>query len=85
MLFNLLISCKQSTALSSKKNITHLSFKEKIALNIHLLICRMCKLFDLQIELILKSISKMPTHNRCSFSEEKKQKMKEMLNDELPL
>lgn len=47
-----MITCKQASYLTSRKEEGKLSFKEKMKLGMHLGMCRICKLFSSQNQYI---------------------------------
>ncbi len=57
-----IISCKQATYLHTKKVEGKLSFAEKVGLKLHLLYCRICRLFFKQIDELEKHV------HHCSHS-----------------
>lgn len=75
-LFN--ISCKKATYLSSKKEEGKLNWIEKIQLRSHLAICSLCRLFEVQSQIIAHHTR----HTTCSdqLSEEAKKRMEQCLN-----
>ena len=55
----MMISCQESTFLISKKQQDKLSLFERIQLSFHLLMCRYCRRFSIQISWITKGIRRM--------------------------
>lgn len=51
----MMISCKKATYLICKKEEVQLSFLEKVKLQLHLSICKFCRLFKLQTTFIDKN------------------------------
>lgn len=76
------ISCKESSFLISKKQETALSFIEKVQLNLHLLICDVCKLFKKQTDYIISLLQHTATETK-TLSDTSKEKMKEMLDKQM--
>lgn len=56
-----MLKCRQATQLLSEKMDRDLKFKEKSALNFHLMICTSCSRFGKQIR-ILSEASKLYAH-----------------------
>lgn len=83
----LMITCKESTYLVSKKQQDKLSFLEKMQLQFHLIICSYCRRFANQIDFITKGIVRLRSRiekqsTSISLSNEQKEKMKEALRNQ---
>lgn len=50
-----MLDCKQTTKLLSEKQDRPLSFRERISLRIHLMLCAGCTNYDKQMNLIRKA------------------------------
>ena len=80
----LLLSCKQATALSSKKSFEPLSFKEQMKFRIHTSMCKACKAFDKQNTALDKVIDKIVNDKRdntLTLSDNQKSKIKNTLSE----
>jgi len=83
----LMITCKESTYLVSKKQQDKLSFAEKMQLQFHLMVCSYCRRFANQIALITKGIIRLRANieqqnTSITLSSEQKDKMKEALKNQ---
>lgn len=83
----MMITCEESTFLTSKKQQDKLSTSERLQLFFHLLMCKYCRRFASQIALINKAIFRMrkrveqqSTH--ICLTEEQKQKIQQALKDQ---
>lgn len=74
-----MLNCKKTTELVSKKMDQKLSFRERISLKIHLLICGACAIFETETELIEKSM-KNDLKNCPEMSVEKKENLQKLIN-----
>lgn len=54
-----MIKCKEASQLASRALDCKLSFRERFALKLHLLICKYCKRFDKQLRKLSIAISSM--------------------------
>lgn len=54
-----MISCKEATYLTSKKEQGMISFGERIKLSFHLMMCKFCKMFDIQNGVIVHHSKRM--------------------------
>ncbi|MFN8282738.1 MAG: hypothetical protein U0U67_05955 [Chitinophagales bacterium] len=61
---NILLTCKEATLLTCKKQEQAVTVKEKLQLWLHLLICRVCSLFYKQSTLLHEHLTNM--HNNQS-------------------
>ena len=59
----ILITCKEATLLVCKKQEKAISLKEKIQLKAHLLVCRVCQLFNIQSALLHQHLTKINNEN----------------------
>jgi len=61
-----MISCRDATELAIKKNLDKLSYMDRIRLRFHLLMCRFCRFFEKQNNIIDEASSHLdevtPTH-----------------------
>lgn len=64
----ILLTCKDATLLTCKEQEGAISFKERIQLKIHLLICAMCSLFYKQSALLHNHLTKMNDENYKSVA-----------------
>ncbi|HOY42436.1 MAG TPA: hypothetical protein PLX60_11255 [Chitinophagales bacterium] len=65
---DLLITCKEATLLICKNQEKAITLKEKIKLKAHLLVCRVCDLFNIQSNLIHQHYTKMNAENIETYS-----------------
>lgn len=84
----IMISCKESTFLISKKQQDKLSMSEKMKLQFHLMMCKYCRRFADQISFIQKAIKRLREKieaqgTKLSLNDEQKARMKEALNKKL--
>lgn len=61
MMKKIVLSCKRATELVEKQHATQLSFLERNQLNFHLKICKHCKEYKEQSEVIESLINKLYT------------------------
>lgn len=73
-----MIDCRQATQLVSKREEKKLSSWEKIELAFHLFICKYCKAFAKNSELINRIISRPP---KAQLSDSEKEKMQKELEE----
>jgi hypothetical protein len=67
----MMISCKKAAKLVSQEMVRGLSRREKISLRLHLLICRLCRRYMKQVELMrTASRSLGESHPEFLFSED---------------
>ncbi|MBA4197186.1 MAG: hypothetical protein C0459_06480 [Chitinophaga sp.] len=66
-----MISCKEATDFISKKEEGKLTIMQRYALWRHLLICTMCRLFNLQNKTIVKNASTLRETDASLTREEK--------------
>jgi hypothetical protein len=76
-------SCKKTSELIDKQQITSLSAKEKLQLQVHKSMCNTCTAYELQSKLIDTVISKWfgtKSNPKMKFSEERKTKIIDEIN-----
>jgi len=83
----MMINCEESTFLTSKKQQDKLSTSERLQLFFHLMMCKYCRRFANQINLITKAIFRMrqkmeqqSTH--IYLTDEQKERIKKALKDQ---
>ncbi len=80
-----MISCKRATELVSQKIDLPLSYRDRLSLWFHLLICSLCRRFALQIQCIstaLKNDSELtPDELRIGVPVEEREKLKRALEN----
>lgn len=77
----LFIHCKQAAFLETLKTMNRLTWKQKFSLNFHNLICKVCKTFSIQQQIILQKIS-VEGHNESNkecMCNDKKNEIKKQL------
>ncbi len=77
------VSCKEATMLCTKQTETSLTFRERVALKIHLFICKPCLYFSKQIKYLHKSLKGLAENDKISFTEPKKKQLREKINEML--
>lgn len=55
-----MLNCKQNTELLSQALDRTVTFKEKVAVRMHLLMCRGCRNFEKQLAFIRKAARELP-------------------------
>ena len=76
-------SCKKTSELIDKQQITSLSAKEKLQLQVHKSMCSTCNAYEQQSKLMETTISKWfnnKSNTAVKFSEERKKKIIEEIN-----
>lgn len=63
------ITCKEASLLIIKSEEQHLSYSEKLRVNLHLFICRMCRLFKRQNKILGKALAVSNTDDQLTVSE----------------
>lgn len=58
------LSCDDTGLLLSKKQHQQLSFKERISLRIHLIVCEVCKRYGIEIDIVHKELTQI---HSCSL------------------
>ncbi|MGU3373869.1 hypothetical protein ACLBWQ_03055 [Chryseobacterium sp. M5A1_1a] len=80
----LFLPCSEATLLMEKRNGGSISSKESRKLNIHLMICKWCKMYNQKLALLDKIFKKTLTQNNTEINEAEiqdfKNKMIEKLN-----
>ena len=81
------LSCKKATLLISKEQENSISFKEKILMHKHFLICSVCALFYKQsnlLQAVLKTLRKEEdTEELIELNEQQKNKLQNIVDREL--
>jgi hypothetical protein len=73
------MSCEKTSFLIEKRELSKLSFREKISMRIHLLWCKLCKKYESDSKVlgkILKALHKHEPHEHLSQSEKEELKKK---------
>jgi len=76
------LCCKQATYLLLKKEEKALSFKEEYALKFHMRICKLCKAFKIQSEIMNEAINKN-LHQMVLMPQIEKDNLKTLINSNL--
>lgn len=84
ILYILKMNCKEATYLHQKQKEAKLSFVEKLALNIHMLYCGVCKLFYKQMNELDKCVHHVSNNPKGTLNNEAKLKMQRALDNEKP-
>ena len=77
----LMLNCKEATKLVVIKEFEKLSLKQLIALKFHLLVCKVCALFEKQSLELNKELKKIEEEKTFVLSLEKKEEIKKLLNE----
>jgi len=75
------MDCKEATYLISKSQEEKLTIKERVKLEMHLMACKFCKLFQIESNLINDNIAYL--HKYSSEEQKMNLKKKEKLQDEV--
>ena len=78
--------CRRATYLIEKRQLTKLTFKERIVLAIHLAGCGICRLFQRQSKMINKLMQSLhrPSNDQLHHLDENtKRDMQEKINDSM--
>lgn len=68
--------CQEITELIEKGNITTLSRKDKVAMRLHLMICKLCREFQKDSKILDKAIQKaMKTPTKVTFTPAEKEEL----------
>ena len=73
--------CKDASYLKVKSSYTSLNWSEKLLYNFHLLICKYCRKFVEQIEIMDKWIKSKGNKASISMSDSKKTAINQQIND----
>ena len=76
-----MISCREATQLAVISEFEKLSFTKRISLWFHLLICKVCRLFQQQSLELNEAIKKNEEGKSLSLSLEKKEEISLLLNE----
>ena len=77
-----MISCDEATTICDKNQYGEASFWDKLRLNFHLLLCKHCKAYSTQNNLITKMMGKY-LNPSCNASEHLSDKEKKELDEKL--
>jgi hypothetical protein len=80
-----MINCDEATAICDKNQYGEATVIDKIRLNFHLIVCKYCKAYTKQNQLMSQLFGKYltPCDGSKKLSQEEKQKLKEKLQKEL--
>lgn len=76
----IMLSCKKTTELIEKRFVTKLSVVEKIQLSMHTAMCKTCKMYEKQSDIIEKSLEKIQ-QKECEPMKLSSEKKEEILNN----
>ncbi len=76
-----MLSCKKASELNSRAMDERLSFRENMALKIHLLLCRSCKNFTRQLIFLRHAAHHSQVKHSFHLSDEAKQRIIRALKD----
>ena len=82
----IMITCEEATFLISKRQQDNLSAPGKMRLNMHLMMCKYCRRFSLQVNLITKAIRRMKKRIdnqgfKMSLTDEQKKRLQQKINE----
>lgn len=75
----IMISCREATSLEQMRREGKITFRSRMALWIHLLYCKFCRLFIKQSALLEKRTKEMAIGKSYTISAERKETMKKVL------
>lgn len=78
-----MIDCREASLLCTKRREVKLTFAENIRLQLHLFICKPCKLFAKQIAILHRSIKAALERTLIEFDEQKKSEMQKIIEQHL--
>lgn len=76
-----MLSCKKASELNSRAMDEKLSFRENLALKMHLMLCRSCKNFTQQLTFLREASQHAQSGHHFHLSEEAKQRIAKALKD----
>lgn len=76
-----MLSCKIAAALTSEALDRRLSIRERAALRLHLVLCRMCRSYENQLELIRAAVGRL--EHRLADSERLDATVRERIRERL--
>lgn len=82
---NLKLTCCEATLLLEQKNAHILSFRKKIQLNFHLLICKYCAAYNKKLTYIEKFISPKTAEKNIPINDNELNEFKDKINKKLNL
>lgn len=78
-----MLNCKQATELASKSLDIKLSFRQKIGLKMHLMMCGLCRAYEKQLRMIKKISPKLDAYiegqEQHTLPDASKERMKDQL------
>lgn len=82
----MMITCKEATFLISKKQQDKLNTIEKMQLKMHLLMCKYCRRFSIQVNFMTRAIQRLKDKVeergvKIHLSEEQKQQIKRKISE----
>lgn len=82
LLHSLILTCQEATLLIERKASEKISFRKNIQLQMHLWICKACKMYEKHSQLINKALQKIarkPKEKEAKLEEAVKQKIIEKI------
>ncbi len=76
-----MLNCKQASELASQAMDEKLPFRERMALKLHLLLCRSCTNFTRQLAFLREASHRFGTHHDLHLSDEARQRIVNTLKD----
>ncbi|MDT8407772.1 MAG: hypothetical protein RQ715_11030 [Methylococcales bacterium] len=82
-----MLTCKQASQLASKALDAKLTFRERMALGSHLLMCKLCRDYRQDLRLLRQGFKRIDTQDRllsdsARLSEQSKQRIAEKLHQQ---
>ena len=77
----ILLNCKEATKLVVIKEFEKLSFKQLVALRFHMMLCKVCALFEKQSSELNIALKKNEQEKTFVLSLEKKEEINHLLNE----
>lgn len=83
ILHTLFLPCNEATLLMEKRNGGSISSKENRKLNIHLMICKWCKMYNKKLAILDKVFKKTLTQKNADINEAEIQDFKDKMIEKL--
>lgn len=77
-----MLSCDTATLLITKSAYEKLSFRESMQLKMHLMGCKLCRLFNIQSEHLTHQINELTKQQGKTLSDSKKKEIQEAINQQ---
>lgn len=77
-----MLNCKKASELNSRAMDEKLSFRENLALKIHLMLCRSCKNFTQQLAFLREASRHAQSGHNFNLSEEAKERIAKAIKNQ---